>query len=88
MWVADQLDLTVTEIDLEPARAAHGRPRLPPDHLAVRNDAVWAFDKEERVLARLGAGQTWDRFEHPDFTGVDGVALDDHAVSGSPADGG
>jgi streptogramin lyase len=51
-----------------------------PDHLAARNGAVWAFDKEERVLARLGKEQTWERFEHPDFTGVEGVALDDHAV--------
>ena len=81
VWVADQLDLTVTEIDLESRRVLRTVGLgFRPDHLAVRNDAVWAFDKEERVLARLGAGQTWDRFEHPDFTGVDGVALDDHAV--------
>ena len=81
VWVADQVDLTVTEIDLESRRVLRTVGLgFRPDHLAVRNDAVWAFDKEERVLARLGAGQTWDRFEHPDFTGVDGVALDDHAV--------
>jgi streptogramin lyase len=79
--VADQLDLTVTEIDLESRRVLRTVGLgFRPDHLAVRNDAVWAFDKEERVLARLGEGQTWDRFEHPDFNEVEGVALDDHAV--------
>jgi DNA-binding SARP family transcriptional activator/DNA-binding beta-propeller fold protein YncE len=81
VWVADQLDLTVTEIDLESRRVLRTVGLgFRPDHLAARNDAVWAFDKEERVLARLGEEQTWDRFEHPDFAGVEGVALDDHAV--------
>jgi DNA-binding SARP family transcriptional activator/streptogramin lyase len=81
VWVADQLDLTVTEIDLESRRVLRTvGVGFRPDHLAARNGAVWAFDKEERVLARLGAEQTWERFEHPDFTDVDGVALDDHAV--------
>jgi streptogramin lyase len=81
VWVADQLDLTVTEIDLESRRVLRTVGiGFRPDHLAARNGAVWAFDKEERVLARLGKEQTWERFEHPDFTGVEGVALDDHAV--------
>jgi DNA-binding SARP family transcriptional activator len=81
VWVADQLDLTVTEIDLESRRVLRTVGLgFRPDHLAARNGAVWAFDKEERVLARLGKEQTWERFEHPDFTGVEGVALDDHAV--------
>jgi DNA-binding SARP family transcriptional activator/streptogramin lyase len=81
VWVADQLDLTVTEIDLESRRVLRTVGLgFRPDHLAARDDAVWAFDKEERVLARLGAEQTWERFEHPDFTDIEGVALDDHAV--------
>jgi DNA-binding SARP family transcriptional activator/streptogramin lyase len=81
VWVADQLDLTVTEIDLESRRVVRTVGLgFRPDHLAARNDAVWAFDKEERVLARLGAQQTWDRFEHPDFTEVESVAVDENAV--------
>lgn len=81
VWVADQIDLTVTEIDLESRRVLRTVGiGFRPDDLAARNDTVWAFDKEERVLARLGEEQTWDRFEHPDFTDVERIALDDHAV--------
>jgi streptogramin lyase len=81
VWVADQLDLTVTEIDLESRRVLRTVGLgFRPDHLAARDEAVWAFDKEERVLARLGGQQTWERFEHPDFTEVEGVAVDEHAV--------
>ncbi len=81
VWVADRLDLTVTEIDLESRRVLRTLGvGFRPDHLAARNDTVWAFDKEERVLARLGEEQTWERYEHPDFTDVDMLALDDHAV--------
>jgi streptogramin lyase len=79
--VADQLDLTVTEIDLESRRVLRTVGLgFRPDDLAARDDAVWAFDKEERVLARLGEEQTWARYEHPDFTDVERMALDDHAV--------
>jgi DNA-binding SARP family transcriptional activator/DNA-binding beta-propeller fold protein YncE len=81
VWVADQLDLTLTEIDLESRRVLRiVGLGFRPDDLAARDDAVWAFDKEERVLARLGAEQTWSRYEHPDFTEVDRMAVDDHAV--------
>lgn len=81
VWVADQLDLTVTEIDLESRRVLRTVGLgFRPDHLVARDDAVWAFDREERVLARLGAQQTWDRFEHPDFAAVEGVAVDEDAV--------
>jgi len=81
VWVADQLDLTVTEIDLESRRVLRTVGLgFRPDHLAAREGAVWAFDKEERVLARLGAEQTWVRFVHPDFTEVESVAVDEHAV--------
>ncbi|MGH3043006.1 MAG: hypothetical protein ACRDNG_14945, partial [Gaiellaceae bacterium] len=81
VWVADQVDLTVTEIDLESRRVLRTvGVGFRPDDLAARNGAVWAFDKEQRALARLGAGQTWDRFEHPDFGEVERIALDDHAV--------
>ena len=81
VWVADQLDLTVTEIDLESRRALRTVGiGFRPDDLAARNDTVWAFDKEERVLARLREEQTWDRFEHPDFAEVERIAVDDHAV--------
>ena len=81
VWVADRVDLTVTEIDLESHRVLRTLGvGFRPDHLAARNDTVWAFDKEERVLARFGEEQTWDRFEHPDFTEVDVLALDDQAV--------
>ena len=79
--MADRVDLTVTEIDLESRRVLRTLGvGFRPDHLAARNDTVWAFDKEERVLARFGEEQTWDRFEHPDFTEVDVLALDDQAV--------
>jgi YVTN family beta-propeller protein len=81
VWVADRVDLTVTEIDLESRRVLRTLGvGFQPDHLAARNETVWAFDKEERVLARFGEEQTWDRFEHPDFTEVDMIALDDQAV--------
>jgi YVTN family beta-propeller protein len=81
VWVADRIDLTVTEIDLESRRVLRTVGiGFRPDDLAARNGAVWAFDKEERVLARLGRGQAWDRFEHADFAEVDRIALDDHAV--------
>ena len=81
VWVADQVDLTVTEIDLESRRVLRTvGTGFRPDDLAARDDTVWAFDKEERVLARLGAEQTWDRFEHPAFTDVERIAVDDHAV--------
>jgi YVTN family beta-propeller protein len=81
VWVADRIDLTVTEIDLESRRVLRTVGiGFRPDDLAARNGAVWAFDKEERVLARLGRGQAWDRFEHADFADVDRIALDDHAV--------
>ncbi|HWM13661.1 MAG TPA: BTAD domain-containing putative transcriptional regulator [Gaiellaceae bacterium] len=81
VWVADRLDLTVTEIDLESRRVLRTvGVGFRPDDLAARDDTVWAFDKEERVLARLGEEQTWDRFEHPDFTEVERIAVDDHAV--------
>jgi YVTN family beta-propeller protein len=81
VWVADQIDLTVTEIDLESRhvlRTVGVGFRL--DDLAARNGSVWAFDKEERVLARLGPGQAWDRFEHAGFAEVDRIAVDDRAV--------
>ncbi len=81
VWVADQVDLTVTEIDLESRHVLRTVGiGFRPDDLAARIDTVWAFDKEERVLARLGEEQTWDRFEHPDFTEVERIAVDDHAV--------
>jgi len=81
VWVADRIDLTVTEIDLESRRVLRTVGiGFRPDDLAARNGAVWALDKEERVLARLGRGQAWDRFEHADFAEVDRIALDDHAV--------
>jgi DNA-binding SARP family transcriptional activator/DNA-binding beta-propeller fold protein YncE len=81
VWVADQVDLTVTEIDLESRRVLRTVGiGFRPDDLAARDDTVWAFDKEERVLARLGEEQTWDRFEHPEFTEVERIAVDDHAV--------
>jgi DNA-binding SARP family transcriptional activator len=81
VWVADQVDLTVTEIDLESRRVLRTvGVGFRADDLAARNGAVWAFDKEQRALARLREGQTWDRFEHPDFGEVERIALDDHAV--------
>jgi DNA-binding SARP family transcriptional activator/streptogramin lyase len=81
VWVADQLDLTVTEIDLESRRVLRTVGLgFRPDNLGARNGTVWAFDKEDRVLAKLGKEQIWDRFEHPDFTEVEVLALDDHAV--------
>jgi DNA-binding SARP family transcriptional activator/DNA-binding beta-propeller fold protein YncE len=81
VWVADRIDLTVTEIDLESRRVVRTvGVGFRPDDMAARNGSVWAFDKEERVLARLGEEQTWDRFEHPDFAGVERIALEDHAV--------
>jgi DNA-binding SARP family transcriptional activator/streptogramin lyase len=81
VWVADQLDLTVTEIDLESRRVLRTvGVGFRPDDLAALDETLWAFDKEERVLARLGDEQTWDRFEHPDFTEVERIAVDDHAV--------
>ena len=81
VWVADRIDLTVTEIDLESRHVLRTvGVGFRPDDLAARNGAVWAFDKEERVLARLGPGQAWDRFEHAGFAEVDRIAVDDHAV--------
>jgi DNA-binding SARP family transcriptional activator/DNA-binding beta-propeller fold protein YncE len=81
VWVADQLDLTVTEIDLESRRVLRTVGLgFRPDDLAARDDAVWAFDREQRVLVRLGEEQTWARYEHPDFTEAERMALDDHAV--------
>lgn len=81
VWVADQIDLTVTEIDLESRRVLRTVGLgFRPDDLAARNDTIWALDKEERVLARLGEERTWDRFEHPDFNEVERIAVDDHAV--------
>ena len=81
VWVADRLDLTVTEIDLESRHVLRTLGLgFRPDYLAARNDTVWAFDKEERVLARLGDEQTWERLEDPDFAEIEGLALDDHAV--------
>jgi streptogramin lyase len=81
VWVADPVDLTVTEIDLESRRVLRTvGTGFRPDDLAAHNDTLWAFDKEERVLARLGEEQTWDRFEDPDFTEIERMALDDHAV--------
>ena len=81
VWVADRLDLTVTEIDPESRRVLRTIGiGFRPDDIAARNGAVWAFDREDRVLARLGDAQTWDRFEHPDFANVEQMALDDDAV--------
>jgi DNA-binding SARP family transcriptional activator/DNA-binding beta-propeller fold protein YncE len=81
VWVADRLDLTVTEIDPESRRVLRTiGVGFRPDDIAARNGAVWAFDREDRVLARLGDGQTWDRFEHPDFGSVEQIAVDDDAV--------
>jgi DNA-binding SARP family transcriptional activator/DNA-binding beta-propeller fold protein YncE len=81
VWVADRLDLTVTEIDPESRRVLRTIGiGFRPDDIAARNGAVWAFDREDRVLARLGDGQTWDRFQHPDFGSVEQMALDDEAV--------
>ena len=79
--MADQVDLTVTEIGLESRRVLRTVGiGFRPDDLAARNDTVWALDKEERLLARFGPEQTWDRFEHPDFTEVERIAVDDHGV--------
>ena len=81
VWVADRIDLTVTEIDLESRHVLRTvGVGFRPDDLAARNGAIWAFDKEERVLARLGPGQAWDRFEHAGFADVDRIAVDDRAV--------
>jgi YVTN family beta-propeller protein len=81
VWVADRIDLTVTEIDLESRRVMRTiGVGFRPDDMGARNGALWAFDKEERVLARLGDEQSWDRFEHPDFAGVERIAVEDHAV--------
>ena len=81
VWVADRIDLTVTEIDLESRHVLRTvGVGFRPDDLAARNGAIWAFDKEERVLARLGPGQAWDRFEHAGFAEVDRIAVDDRAV--------
>ena len=81
VWVADKVDLTVTEIDLESRRVLRTVGiGFRPEDLVARNDTVWAFDKEERLLARLGEEQTWERFENPDFDGVEQIAVDDHAV--------
>lgn len=81
VWVADRIDLTVTEIDLESRRVMRTiGVGFRPDDMAARNGALWAFDKEERVLARLGDEQTWDRFEHADFAGVERIEVEDHAI--------
>ena len=81
VWVADRLDLTVTEIDPESRRVLRTiGVGFRPDDIAARNGSVWAFDREDRVLARLGDGLTWDRFEHPDFGSVEQIALDDDVV--------
>jgi YVTN family beta-propeller protein len=81
VWVADRMDLTVTEIDPESRRVMRTIGiGFSPDDIAAQNGTVWAFDKEDRVLARLGETQTWDRFEHPEFGAVDQMAVDDDAV--------
>jgi streptogramin lyase len=81
VWVADRLDLTVTEIDPESRRVMRTIGiGFRPEEIAARNGTLWAFDKEDRVLARLGETQTWDRFEHPEFGAVDQMAVDDAAV--------
>ncbi len=81
VWVADRIDLTVTEIDLESRHVLRTvGVGFRPDDLAARNGTIWAFDKEARVLARLGPGQAWDRFEHAGFADVDRIAVDDRAV--------
>ena len=81
VWVADQVDLTVTEIDPESRQVLRTvGVGFRPDDLAARNGTVWAFDKELRALVRLGEGRTWDRFEHRDFAEVERMALDDKAV--------
>ena len=81
VWVADRLDLTVTEIDPESRRVLRTIGiGFRPDDIAARNGAVWAFDREGSVLARLGEGQAWDRFEDPDFGDVEQIALDENAV--------
>jgi DNA-binding SARP family transcriptional activator/streptogramin lyase len=81
VWVADQVDLTVTEIDPESRRVLRTIGiGFRPDELAARNGAVWAFDREDHVLARLGRGQSWDRFERPEFADIERMAVDDDAV--------
>ncbi len=81
VWVADRLDLTVTEIDPESRRVLRTIGiGFRPDDMAARNGALWAFDREASVLARLGDGQDWDRFEDPDFGDVEQMAVDENAV--------
>jgi DNA-binding SARP family transcriptional activator/streptogramin lyase len=81
VWVADQADLTVTQIDPE-TRSVERTIGIGfrPDDLGAREGAVWAIDKEEGVLARLAGEQTWDRFEDPELAGMERLALDDEAV--------
>jgi DNA-binding SARP family transcriptional activator/streptogramin lyase len=81
VWVADQVDLTVTQIDPE-TRSVERTIGIGfrPDDLGAREGAVWAIDKEDGVLARLAGEQTWDRFKDPELAGMERLALDDEAV--------
>ena len=64
----------------EPSSPANRRRRLQCRRPGGSQRRRLGLEQEERALARLGEGQTWDRFEHPDFGQVERIALDDHAV--------
>ena len=81
VWVANQDDLTVTQIDLESKRAVRTiGVGFRPDDLAAGDGAVWAFDKEDGVLVKLATGYISGRFEGPEFVGFDRIAADEEAV--------
>ncbi|HXV58710.1 MAG TPA: BTAD domain-containing putative transcriptional regulator [Gaiellaceae bacterium] len=81
VWVADRDDLTLTQIDLESRRVVKTiGVGFRPGDLAASDGAVWALDADRGVLARLGRGAVWDRFEHPDFAGAERIALADGSV--------
>lgn len=81
VWVADQDDQTVTQIDPKQRRVVRTIGiGFRPDDLAARDGAVWAFDKEGGVLEKLPYEETSNRFERRGFAEFDKMAVDDEAV--------
>jgi DNA-binding SARP family transcriptional activator len=81
VWVANQDDHTVTQIDLESKRAVRTYGvGFRPDDLAAGVGTVWAFDKEDGVLVKLASGYISGRFEGSDFVRFDRIAVDEQAV--------
>ena len=79
--VADRIDLTVTEIDLESRRVMRTiGVGFRPDDKAARNGGSLGVRQRGAGTREARRRESWDRFEHPDFAGVERIAVEDHAV--------